>query len=80
MGWTAGFRFPAAASGFLFFIVSRPAMVHAQPPTYRILEALSTGVNGRSVKLISHLYLVPRSIMVGIYIHSPIRLHGVVLN
>jgi hypothetical protein len=31
------------------------------------------------VKLIVHLHLVPGSGMVELYVHSPIRLHGVVL-
>jgi hypothetical protein len=38
------------------------------------------GYSGRSVKLTTHLQLVPRSRKVGLYIHSPIRLHSVVLN
>jgi hypothetical protein len=34
---------------------------------------------GRDV-MTSHLHPVPRSGMLELYIHSPIRLHGVVLN
>jgi hypothetical protein len=36
--------------------------------------------NGRGVRLTIHLQLVPRSRKCELYIHSPIRLHGVVLN
>jgi hypothetical protein len=32
------------------------------------------------VKLITHLYIVPRSRMVELYLHSPLCLHGVVFN
>jgi hypothetical protein len=32
------------------------------------------------VKLSTHLQLVPRSRMVELYLHSPIRFHGIVLN
>jgi hypothetical protein len=35
------------------------------------------GLRGQDVKLTAHLQLAPRSIYVGIHIHSPIRLHGV---
>jgi hypothetical protein len=34
---------------------------------------------GGSVKLTTHLHLVPRSRMVKLYFHSPTRLHSVVL-
>jgi hypothetical protein len=33
-----------------------------------------------AVNLATHLYLVPRSITVELYLHSPIRFHGVLLN
>jgi hypothetical protein len=33
-----------------------------------------------SVKLTTHLYLMPRSRKVEIYLHCPIYLHGIVLN
>jgi hypothetical protein len=32
--------------------------------------------SGRSVKLTTHLHLVPRSRMVAVYLHSPVCLHG----
>jgi hypothetical protein len=38
------------------------------------------GERGRGVKLTSHLQLEPRSKNVNLYIQSPIRLHGAVLN
>jgi hypothetical protein len=38
------------------------------------------GQSGRDVKLTTHLQLVPRSRKVDLYIHSPLRLHGVVLK
>jgi hypothetical protein len=38
------------------------------------------GYSAWGVKLTTHLHLVPRSRMVELYLHSPIRLHGVVIN
>jgi hypothetical protein len=43
-------------------------------------RAPSPKESGLSVKLAAHLHLVPKSRMVELYNHSPIRLHGVVLN
>jgi hypothetical protein len=40
----------------------------------------SRGLSGRCVKLTTHLHLVPRSWMVELYLCSPIRLHGIMLN
>jgi hypothetical protein len=34
----------------------------------------------RGVKVTTHIHLVPRSIMVEFYLHTPIRLNGVVLR
>jgi hypothetical protein len=36
--------------------------------------------SSRGVKLTTHLHLVPKSRMVELYFHSPICLHGIVLN
>jgi hypothetical protein len=49
------------------------------PPSL-ILGVISSGESGRSVKLTIHFQLVPSSRMVDIYLNSPIRLHGVMLN
>jgi hypothetical protein len=38
------------------------------------------GKNGRGVKLTTYLHLVPKVRIVGLYLHSPICLHGIVLN
>jgi hypothetical protein len=45
---------------------------------YRLYN--SPGYSSSGVKLTTHLHLVPRSRMVELYMHSPIRLHGAVLN
>jgi hypothetical protein len=50
------------------------------PPIKWVPGALSRGLSGRDVKLTTHLQLVPRSRNVDLYIHSPICLHGVMLN
>jgi hypothetical protein len=36
--------------------------------------------SSQGVKVTTHFHLVPRSKMVELYLHSPIHLHGVVLN
>jgi hypothetical protein len=38
------------------------------------------GTGDQGVKLITHLHLVPRLIMVELYLYSPICLQGIVLN
>jgi hypothetical protein len=43
-------------------------------------DSFPRGKNGRGVKLITHLHLVPRLRMVKLYLHSPILFHGVVLS
>jgi hypothetical protein len=40
----------------------------------------SRRLKGMGVKLTIHLHLVVRARMVELYLHSPIRLHGVMLN
>jgi hypothetical protein len=41
---------------------------------------MGTGHSGRGMNLTTHFRIVPRSRMVEIYLHSPIRPHGVVLD
>jgi hypothetical protein len=48
----------------------------AQPAPY----PTGTGALSSGVKLTIHLHLVPRSRKVELYLHSTIRLHGVVLS
>jgi hypothetical protein len=66
-----GVTFPVGAGDF-----SLPRIVQtgsgARPASYIV----GTG----SVKLSTHLDLVPRLRMVELYLHTPIRLHGVELN
>jgi hypothetical protein len=42
--------------------------------------AYSPGLKSRSVKLTTHSHIVQRLRMVELYLHSPICIHGVVLN
>jgi hypothetical protein len=60
---------------FPFTIASRPVMGPIQPPIQWTTGAISSGV-----KLTIHHRLVPRSRMVELYLHSPIRIYGIVLN
>jgi hypothetical protein len=66
---------PSRANNFFFSTLSRPALGSTQPPIQWVLGALSQGV-----KLTTHLQLVQRSRKCDPYIHSPIHLHGIVLN
>jgi hypothetical protein len=76
-----GVRFPAGLGIFLIDTVSRPVLGPIQPPIQWVPGALSLGVKRPGVKLTTHLHLVPSSKeCVELYLHSPIRLHGVVLS
>jgi hypothetical protein len=78
-GWTAegvGVRVPVGSG--IFSTSSTLALGPAQPPIQWVPGALSPSVKrpGRE----THLQLVPRSENVDLHVHSPIRLHVVVLN
>jgi hypothetical protein len=80
-GWTAGVRFQAGARDFsLLHRVQTCSGAH--PAYYPMGTGVSfpRGCSGRGVKLTIALHLVLRSSMMELYLHSPIRLHGVVLN
>jgi hypothetical protein len=66
---------PGRVKDFLNSSVSRPSLGSTKPATQS-----EPGVKRRSVKLSTHLEIVPRQENVELYIHSFIRLHGVVLN
>jgi hypothetical protein len=65
---------------FLFSTASRPTVGPTQLPIRWVPGALSPGVKPQRVKLATHLHLMPRSRKVNLYLHSPIYLHGIVLN
>jgi hypothetical protein len=71
-----GVRFPAGLRHFsLFHRVKTGSGVHlASHP----MGTRNKG--GEGVKLTAHVHLVPRSRMVELYLHSHVRLRGVVLN
>jgi hypothetical protein len=68
-GPTVGVRFPEGARVF-FFTASGPALGLNQPSTQWVPQALSPGLNIRSLKLTTHLHLMPRSGMVELYLHT----------
>jgi hypothetical protein len=79
-GWTDGVRFPA---GETFFCTPQRSEwlwgpFSLVPNGYR--GFFPQGDGGRDVNLTAHLHLVPRLRTVELYLHSLIRLHGVVLN
>jgi hypothetical protein len=70
MGSTAGVRFPEGQDF--------PLLHSVQPP-------IQMGIGApfpvrRGVKLTTYLHLVPGSRMMELYLHSPIYLHGIMLN
>jgi hypothetical protein len=80
MGWTAGVRFQARGRFFFLHSVQNGCKVH--PVTYPMgnWAKFPEGKVEGGVKLTIHLYLLPRSRMMELYLHSPVRLHGTVLN
>jgi hypothetical protein len=82
MGCTTGVRFPSGARYFSL-LHSFQAGSGAHPPGllssgYKGL--FHDGKSGRGVKLTTQLHLEPRIRMMELYLHSPIRLNGVMLT
>jgi hypothetical protein len=77
-GWTTGVRFSVGARDFFLHSIQTGSGVHQA--SYPIgTGTLSPGVK-RPGRESDHPHLVPRSRMMALYLHSPLRLHGVVLN
>jgi hypothetical protein len=66
---------PSKGEIFVSSAASRPALGPIQPPIKWVHGKISTGV-----KLTTNLQLVPRSRIVELYLHTPIRVHGIMLN
>jgi hypothetical protein len=80
MGSPAGFRFPAGARDFLYSTASRPALGPTQPPIQWVPEAFSPKAK-RPGSEDDHSPTSNAEVKNnGAYLHSPIRLHGAVLN
>jgi hypothetical protein len=74
-GWIAGVRFPIGESSF-FLLHSVQTGSEAHPASYPMgSEGSFPGV----LKLSTHIHLEPWSRMAELYLHFPIRLHGVAL-
>jgi hypothetical protein len=75
-GWTVAIWFP---TGTRHSSLLHSVHYGAHPALY--LRGTRGSIHGgRSVRLTTHFYLVPRSRIVKLYLCFPIRLHGVVLN
>jgi hypothetical protein len=77
MGWTARVRLQTGAREFSLHSIQTRSEAHT---IQRVPRILPWGYSGQGVKRSTHLHLVPRSRMVELHLHSPIRFHGVVLN
>jgi hypothetical protein len=75
-GWTAGVQFLTRAD-FPISVASRPAVGPTQP-LIRVYYILLQ--SRRGMKLTTHIRLVPMSIKLEPYLHSPIFLNGTVHN
>jgi hypothetical protein len=73
--WMTSVRFLAGARD-----ISLLQRVQTGPGPTRFPIQWVTGAPSQGVKLTTHLYLVPKSGMVELHLHSPIRLHGTVFN
>jgi hypothetical protein len=69
---------PCTVKGFSFSTSSTPALEPTQPLIQWVPGIFSRGYSGRSVKLTTHLHLVPRLRMAELYINSSVRLHCLV--
>jgi hypothetical protein len=65
---------------FLYTTATRPALGPTQPHIQWVPGTLSPGVKRQGYEADHSLHLAPRSRMVELYLHSPICLHGIVLN
>jgi hypothetical protein len=65
---------------FLFHSVQTGSRAHPASNPMGTQRFFSWRQSGRGVKLTTHLYPVPMSRMVERYLHSPIRLHGMMIN
>jgi hypothetical protein len=76
----APYEYPARARDFSL-IFSDQRRSGEQPTSYIMgTGALSPRVNSRAVKLTTHFRLLPRSRIMELYLHYPIRLHRMVVN
>jgi hypothetical protein len=70
---------PARDKIILVSTSSRPALGPTEPPILWVPRSISSEVK-RPGREADHFHLLPRSRMVELYRHSPIRLHELVLN
>jgi hypothetical protein len=76
-----GVQFPAGQESVLFSTAFRWALGPIQAPIQRTAGLVPPGVGcRRGAKLFTHPHLVPLSRMVELYLHSPTRLHGLVVT
>jgi hypothetical protein len=64
----------------LFYSVQTNSGAHPASYPMGTWGSFPGGLSSRNVKLTTHLHLMPGSGKVELYLHSTIRLHGVVLN
>jgi hypothetical protein len=65
---------------FLYFTLSRQAAGPFSLPSNEYRRLFLREQRGQDVKLIIHIHPVLRAVIVELFLHSPTRFHGVVLN
>jgi hypothetical protein len=64
----------------VFSITAIPALGPTEPSIQFILGAVSPWYSDRGVKMTTHIHLKSRLSVAELYLHSPIRFHGLVPN
>jgi hypothetical protein len=77
---TARVRFPVEASFCLLHVVQTGSGAHPVSYPMGTVGSFAGSKAAWGVKLTTHLHLVSWSRMMELYLHSPIRFHGIVLN
>jgi hypothetical protein len=78
--WTAGVRFPAGSKRFSLPTTQGLDRGPTEPPIQLVQRELSLRSNRAGREADHSFHLVPKSRMTELHLHSPICLHGMLLN
>jgi hypothetical protein len=80
MGWTVGFISWQGQDFSVLHNVQTGSGVHTASYPMDAGGCFPMGWSSKSAMLTTHHYLIPKSRMVELYLHSPTYLHGMVFN